>query len=165
MATKLTPNVDLMIETLKQNSSARFSKADFQGLVYAILADKDFKTKKYVLKNAELVEEDVSINEAMRKFMDKLLKHAGMSDSNERANVIDTFDFGSRDVEWISDAVDEAMYQYIECGKNMRIFRDKMVMLAFKKFQRSGKYEGKLTFRKSVVDRQAVLLKKQKKAD
>ena len=111
MANKVEANVAKMVEELKKNPSARFSKSDFQGLVYAILADKDFDTKKYVIKNDEMVEVHSSMNAAMAKFMDKLLKHAQMSDSTERARVIESFEFGPRDIEWIADAVDEAMYQ------------------------------------------------------
>ena len=110
MANKVEANVAKMVEELKKNPSARFSKSDFQGLVYAILADKDFDTKKYVIKNDEMVEVHSSMNAAMAKFMDKLLKHAQMSDSTERARVIESFEFGPRDIEWIADAVDEAMY-------------------------------------------------------
>lgn len=161
MANKVEANVAKMIEELKKNPSARFSKSDFQALVYAVLADKDFDTKKYVIKNDEIIEQHTSLNDAMKKFMDKLLKHAQMTDSAERAAVIDSFEFGPRDVEWITDAVDEAMYQYSECGKNMRMFRDKMLQLSVKKMVRSGKSAGKITYKKSVVDR-AVALKKRK---
>ena len=161
MANKVEANVAKMVEELKKNPSARFSKSDFQALVYAVLADKDFDTKKYVIKNDEIIEQHTSLNDAMKKFMDKLLKHAQMTDSAERAAVIDSFEFGPRDVEWITDAVDEAMYQYSECGKNMRMFRDKMLQLSAKKMVRSGKSAGKITYKKSVVDR-AVALKKRK---
>ena len=157
MANKVEANVAKMVEELKKNPSARFSKSDFQGLVYAILADKDFDTKKYVIKNDEMVEVHSSMNAAMAKFMDKLLKHAQMSDSTERARVIESFEFGPRDIEWIADAVDEAMYQYSECGKNMRMFRDKMLQLSVKKMVRSGKSAGKITYKKSVVDRALAL--------
>ena len=160
MANKVEANVAKMVEELKKNPSARFSKSDFQGLVYAILADKDFDTKKYVIKNDEMVEVHSSMNAAMAKFMDKLLKHAQMSDSTERARVIESFEFGPRDIEWIADAVDEAMYQYSECGKNMRMFRDKMLQLAVKKMVRSGKSAGKITYKKSVVDRALALQKR-----
>lgn len=162
MATKITPSVTLMVEELKQNPSARFSKADFQGLIYAILADKEFKAKKFVLKNDALVEDDCDINGAMCKFMDKLLKHAGMTDPAERTAIVDSFEFGVRDIEWVADAVDEAMYQYSECGKNMRMFRDKMLQLSIKKITRSGKYEGSISYKKTVVDR-ALALQKRKK--
>ena len=161
MANKVEANVAKMVEELKKNPSARFSKSDFQALVYAVLADKDFDTKKYVIKNDEFIEQHTSLNDAMKKFMDKLLKHAQMTDSAERAAVIDSFEFGPRDVEWITDAVDEAMYQYSECGKNMRMFRDKMLQLSVKKMVRYGKSAGKITYKKSVVDR-AVALKKRK---
>ena len=160
MANKVEANVAKMVEELKKNPSARFSKSDFQGLVYAILADKDFDTKKYVIKNDEMVEVHSSMNAAMAKFMDKLLKHAQMSDSTERARVIVSFEFGPRDIEWIADAVDEAMYQYSECGKNMRMFRDKMLQLSVKKMVRSGKSAGKITYKKSVVDRALALQKR-----
>ena len=160
MANKVEANVAKMVEELKKNPSARFSKSDFQGLVYAILADKDFDTKKYVIKNDEMVEVHSSMNAAMAKFMDKLLKHAQMSDSTERARVIESFEFGPRDIEWIADAVDEAMYQYSECGKNMRMFRDKMLQLSVKKMVRSGKSAGKITYKNSVVDRALALQKR-----
>ena len=160
MANKVEANVAKMVEELKKNPSARFSKSDFQGLVYAILADKDFDTKKYVIKNDEMVEVHSSMNAAMAKFMDKLLKHAQMSDSTERARVIESFEFGPRDIEWIADAVDEAMYQYSECGKNMRMFRDKMLQLSVKKMVRSGKSAGKITYKKYVVDRALALQKR-----
>ena len=160
MANKVEANVAKMVEELKKNPSARFSKSDFQGLVYAILADKDFDTKKYVIKNDEMVAVHSSMNAAMAKFMDKLLKHAQMSDSTERARVIESFEFGPRDIEWIADAVDEAMYQYSEYGKNMRMFRDKMLQLSVKKMVRSGKSAGKITYKKSVVDRALALQKR-----
>ena len=160
---KVTPSVKLMVEELKQNPSARFSKADFQGLIYAVLADKDFKAKKFVLKNDALVEEDNDIGAAMHKFMDKLLKHAGMSDPAERTAVIESFEYGVRDIEWVADAVDEAMYQYCECNKIMRMFRDKMLQLSVKKMVRSGKWEGQLTFKKTVVDRALALQKRKEK--
>lgn len=159
-------SVTAMIEELKKNPSSRFSKSDFQMLVYGILADPDFKAKKWLLKNDQLVEEDVDTGAGLKKFMDKLLKHAGVSKDNERAAIIESFEFGSRDVEWVSEAVDEAMYIYTECGKNMRVFRDKMLNLSIKKMVRSGKFDGKVTYKKSVVDRALALQKRMtKKAD
>ncbi|MCM1235096.1 MAG: hypothetical protein NC489_33775 [Ruminococcus flavefaciens] len=156
-------NVDAIIEDLKKNPSSRFSKSDFQALVYAVLADKEFKAKKWLLKNDQLVEDSADIEGGLRKFMDKLLKHAGMTKDSERAAIIDSFEFGARDVEWVSDAVDEAMYIYTECGKNMRIFRDKMLNLSIRKMTRSGKYDGKVTYKKSVVDRALALEKRRAK--
>ena len=66
-------------------------------------------------------------------------------------------------MEWVSDAVDEAMFIYTECGKNLRIFRDKMLNLSVKKMTRSGKYNGKVTYKKAVVDRMLALQKRQSK--
>lgn len=154
--------VENIVEEIKNNPSKRFSKADFQVLVYGVLADSDFKGKKYLLRNQQLLEEEVSYNQGLKKFLDKLLKHAGMTDSTERAQVIETFEYYPKDLEWVSDAVDEAMFIYSECDKNMRIFRDKMLQLTVKKIVRSGKYDGKISYKKQVVDRSAMLDKKKK---
>ena len=156
-------SVDEIVKELKSNPSSRFSKSDFQTLVFAILSDKNFKAKKYVLRNDEMVEDEADINQAMLKFLDKLLKHTGISNPNQRAEILDTFEYGSRDLEWVSDAVDEATAIYTDCGKNMRMFRDKMLQLTIKKITRTGKYDGKITYKKSVLDRAAALSKRQKK--
>ena len=158
-------SVDAFVKDLKDNPSSRFSKADFQMLVYAILSDKNFNAKKYLSRGEELFEQDYCISNGMAKFMDKLLKHAGFDNSNERSNIIESFEFGARDVEWVSDAVDEAMHQYSECGKNMRMFRDKMLQLTIKKIQRSGKYEGKTTYKKMVLDRALAMKKRQREKE
>lgn len=160
MSKQIDKSVKSVVEALKQNPSARFSKTDFQMLIYAILSDRDFKSKKYLIRADEMIEEDGDIGGAMLHFLDKLLKHAGMSKPEERQQVLDTFEYGARDVEWIADAVDEAMWIYTENGKNMRMFREKMVQLTVKKMVRSGKYEGKITYKKTVVDRQLALQKK-----
>ena len=143
----------------------RISKTDYyKEIASAVNKRSTCLRRRYgcvIVKNDEIIEQHTSLNDAMKKFMDKLLKHAQMTDSAERAAVIDSFEFGPRDVEWITDAVDEAMYQYSECGKNMRMFRDKMLQLSVKKMVRSGKSAGKITYKKSVVDR-AVALKKRK---
>lgn len=154
-------SVNAFVEELKKNPSNRFSKADFQMLVYAILSDRDFNAKKYLSRGDQLLEDEYSISGSMLKFMDKLLKHAGFDSSVERSNIIDSFEFGARDIEWVIDAVDEAMYQYSECGKNMRMFRDKMLQLTIKKITRSGKYAGKTTYKKVVVDRALAIQKRQ----
>lgn len=155
MSNKTNANVSVasLIEELKSNPSSRFSKSDFQTLVFGVLSDKGFKAKKYLLKNGEMVEEEVEFGSAMKKFLDKLLKHAGMPDATERAAVIESFEYTPKDVEWITDCVDEAMYLYTECDKNMRMFRDKMLQLTIRKMKRSGTHEGKITYKKSVVDR------------
>lgn len=149
----LEKSVDAIIERLSEDANARFSKSDFQGLVYAILSDQDFKAKKYLLRSDCISEVEYSISDGMRRFLDKLLKHAGMTDASERSKVIESFEYGPRDIEWVTDAVDEAMYQYVECGKSMRIFREKMRQLAVRRMVRTGIHAGKVTFKKSVIDR------------
>lgn len=152
--------VDSIIEDLTANESKRFSKADFQTLVYGVLSDKNFKAKKFLIKNDEIVTEEYSINTGMNKFLDKLLKHAGMSDAGERAAIIETFEYSPKDTEWVMDAVDEAMYIYTDCDKNMRMFRDKMLQLTIKKMVRTGKFDGQVTYKKMVADRAKSLQKK-----
>ena len=149
-----------IVEDLKSNPSKRFSKSDYQTLVYAICADKDFKVKKYVLRGDKTSEEEYDVNAAMSKLFDKLLKHAGMSNAVERQAVVDSFSFNAKDVEWVAEAVDEAMFIYSECDKNLRIFRDRMLQLTIRKIVRSGKYAGKTTYKKMVLDRTADILGK-----
>lgn len=160
MAKSIEANVEKIIAEIKKGESARFSKNDFQVLVYGILADKDFKAKKYLLKKDGLTEETVSYNEQMAKFLDKLLKHAGISEAAERERIISDFEYNPKDMEWIVDCVDEAMYLYTECDKNMRLFRDKMMQLTIRKIKRTGKHDGKITYKKSVLDRMAKMNKK-----
>lgn len=142
-----------LVDELQKNPSTRFSKQDFQTLVFGVLSDKDFNAKRYLLRGTELIENDADINGGMVKFLDKLLKHAGMVDPGERSKIIDSFEFSPKDVDWVTDAVDEAMSIYTECGKNMRMFRDKMLQLTIQKMTRSGKYDGKFTYKKKVIDR------------
>lgn len=153
-------NVAEIVEELKKNPSSRFSKSDFQALVYGVLCDKEFKAKKFLLRNDAIQEEEVSLGAGLTKFLDKLLKHAGMTDASERAQIIDSFEFGTRDIEWVTDAVDEAMCIYTDCGKNMRMFREKMLQLTIKKMVRTGKFDGRITYKKTVVDRALAIQKK-----
>ena len=156
---------DLVKKLTKEGADGvkRFSKSDYRDLVFAVLADEDFKAKKYLLRKDEIVEEEVSYNAAMRKFLDKLLRHAGLSDPSERQNVLDTFEYSPKDIEWVCDAVDEAMTLYVDSGKSMKVFRAKMHILGYSKMIRSGKHAGKYGYKKTVVDRAADLAKKKKK--
>ena len=60
---------------------------------------------------------------------------------------------------WSIDCVDEAMAIYTDCGKNMRMFRDKMLQLTIRKIKRTGAHEGKWTYKKTVMDRMAKMKK------
>ena len=51
---KLDVRVDEFVEKLKKDPSSRFSKGDFQMLVYAVLSDETFKAKKYLLHNSDI---------------------------------------------------------------------------------------------------------------
>ena len=68
MAKTIEANVEKIVEEIRNGESARFSKTDFQILVYGILADKNFKAKKYLLKKDGIQEEETSYYEAIRKF-------------------------------------------------------------------------------------------------
>lgn len=153
--------VNAIVEELKIDGTTRFSKADFQSLVFAVLSDKTFDAKRYFINNDELVEDPTNVSAGFYKFMDKLLKHAGVSSASERESIIETFEYTPRDVEWVADCVDEAMWLYAEAGKNMRLFRGKAVQLSIRKMERSGKYGKRLTYKKSIMDR-ALALKKRK---
>lgn len=161
---KVSSLVNKVLEDLKKNESSRFSKGDFQALVYAVLQDPSYKLEKFVIKGDEIVKSESSVNAEMRKFLDKLLKHAGMSKPEERESVIDSFAYGVNDISWVTDAVDEAMWLYSESGKNLRIFRDKLRQLSVKKIVRTGKAEGKIGYKKSVTDKEAALNARKLKA-
>jgi len=148
-----------MLSELEQDPGTAFSRTKYQALVYAILSDPDFKAKKILLRHGELVEVDHSIHDRFVRFLDKFLKHAGVTDRSERRELIESFEMTPRDTEWFTDAVDEAIYQYMECGKNMRLFQDRMLRLTIKKIRRTGSHEGEVSYKKSVVDRRKRLQK------
>lgn len=154
-----------IVADIKANESTRFSKGDFQTLVYGVLSDKDFNAEKWVQNGDELVSETYVINNDLRKFLGKVLKHAGISDAVQRDHVIDTLEYSPRDIGFVIDAVEEAMYQYTEAGKNLTIFREKMLRMSIKKITRTGKYDGQITYKKAVVDRKAALARRKSKAN
>lgn len=148
-----------MLKQLSEEPGTAFSRGKYQALVYAILSDPDFKSKKVFLRKGELVENDHSIHDRFIRFLDKFLKHAGVTERSERTQIIESFEMTPKDTEWFTDAVDEAIYQYMECGKNMRLFQDRMLRLTIKKIRRTGSHEGEVSYKKSVVDRRKRLQK------
>ena len=48
---------------------------------------------------------------------------------------------------------------HTDCGKNMRMFRDKMLQLTIRKIKRTGAHEGKWTYKKTVMDRMSKMKK------
>ncbi len=164
MKQKVQLTVNELVEKIKNNGSAKFSKADFQLMVYAIVSDKEFKAKKFFIRANELVEEEGSIAAAMDEFLNQFLKHVGISSEDERAGIIDSFEISPKMVDFMRDLVEEATYQYLESGKSMKLFKEKKLQLTLKKIIRTGKYEGQQTFKKSVVDKEVQVIKLQKKA-
>lgn len=152
-------NVMEMLRELSEDPSTMYSRTKYQALVYGILADPDFKAKKILMHHGELVEVDYSIHEKFIRFLDKFLKHAGVTERSERMQIIESFEMTPKDTEWFTDAVDEAIYQYMECGKNMRLFQDRMLRLTIKKIRRTGSHKGEVSYKKSVVDRRKRLQK------
>lgn len=143
-----------VVEKLKGSGNARFSQDDYKTLAYAVLSDKEFKAKKYLFKNDEL-EADVSYVEEMGKFLDKLLKHAGIMDKTERESVISSFEFTANDVEWVTEVSDTINHIYLDCGKSLRMFRKELSQLTIKRIKRTGKYEGRDGYKKTINDRTA----------
>ena len=160
-------NIDAveMLRELTNEPGSAYSRGRYQQLVYAILSDPEYKAKKLLLRKGELIEADYSIHEKFVRFLDKFLKHAGVTDREERKQIIETFEMTPKDTEWFTDCIDEAIYQYIESGKNMRLFQDRMLRLTIKKIKRTGKHEGEVTYKKSVVDRSKRLQKEKQKGE
>lgn len=148
-----------LVNSMKNSKSTKFSKGDFEALAHAILSDDTFKAKRLIFKAGEMITEEKDIRGAMKLFLEKLLKHAGMKNEDERKQIVDTFKFTEKDIKFVTDTVEEAMYMYVESGKNMRMFRDKALQLAIKKIPRTGKYEGRKTFKKSVKDMEFEMIK------
>lgn len=146
--------MDMIAEDVAEKHTTRFSKAEFEALFYAVISDPDFNVKKYLLRNKKLVESYYSVNHSMKKFMKKLLNHAGIEDEKQVNMIIKSFDYNTSDIRFMTDAVDEAMFLYLESGKCMHIFRDKLNRLALKKVKKaSGKYAGKPTYRRTLICR------------
>lgn len=146
-----------VISDINNNDSKRFSKGDFQLLVYAVLSDPDFKMEKWIMSGGDLVKIEDSVNEKMKKFLHKILKHAGVTDTTQRDALIESFEFEPRDIDFVIDAVQEAMWQYSEADKPIWVFQDKMRRLALKRIKRTGKFEGQISYKKSVSDRQKAI--------
>ena len=62
-----------VVADINNNDSKRFSKGDFQLLVYAVLSDPDFKMEKWIMSGGDLVKIEDSVNEKMKKFLHKIL--------------------------------------------------------------------------------------------
>ncbi len=146
--------LEMISEDIAEKHSTRFSKTEFEALFYAVLSDPAFNVKKWLLRNKKLVESHYSVNKSMKKFMKKLLIHAGIDDEKQLNMIIETFEYKASDARFMLEAVDEAMFLYLESGKCMHIFRDKLNRLALKKSKKaSGKYAGKLTYRRTLIAR------------
>lgn len=164
MNQKVQVTVDELLKKITENGSKKFSKADYQLLTYAIISDKTFKTKKFFIKANELVEESGSVAESMDAFLNQFLKHVGIGSEEERQSIIDSFEFSPKMVDFMQDLIEEAMHQYLEAGKSLKIFKDKKLQLTLKKIVRTGKYEGQKTYKKSVVDKDLQVIRLQQKA-
>ena len=136
--------------------STRFSRDEFEELFYHVLSDPTFKARKWIIKGRKLLETQTNFNEKFNKLLGKLLQHAGIDDPKQIKHILSTFAYTEKDVAFLIDAVEEAIYQYTECGKSMHLFRHKLHRLAIKKAKRSGgKHAGELTYRRTVVNRGA----------
>ena len=164
MDKNVAAKVEELVEKIRNNGSAKFSNGDFKTLVHAVVSDHDFKAKKFFIKADQIVEEEHCIADAMDKFMDKFLKHVGLASEEERKSIISSFEYSSKDTEFMFDLIEEAMSQYIDTGKGMKLFRNKKLELTLKRKDRTGKYDGQVTFNKTVVNKDMKVIKLQAKA-
>ena len=155
-----------VLAKINSNKSARFSRSEYMELVYALIQDDTHTFKKFALKGDQITEDGESLSAAARKFFTKLLKHAGLKTEEEINSVLDTFEYSPKDVEWISDLVDEAVRIYTDSGKSVVLMKDALRRLTLKKVERTGKFNGQITYRRTVKDLPRAAEKaKSKKAD
>lgn len=141
-----------VVAKINSNKSTRFSRGEYAELIYALIQDDTHVFEKFVLKGAEITKDDKSLSDDAKKFFRKLLKHAGLKTDEEISAVIDTFEYSPKDVEWISDIVDEAVRIYTECGKSVVMMKDSLRRLTLKKVTRTGKFDGQITYHRTVKD-------------
>lgn len=141
-----------VVAKLKANKSTRFSTSEYRELIYALIKDDTHTAKKFALKGTEIIEEDFSISADARKFFKKLLKHAGLKSDDEINQIIDTFEYSPNDLAFIADCVDEAIHIYTDLGKTVKLMKDGMSRVSIKRVERSGKYAGEITYRRSIQD-------------
>lgn len=141
-----------VVAKIKANKSTRFSKSEYSELIYALILDDTHTFEKFALKGTEISKDNASLTEGARKFFKKLLKHAGLKSDEEINAVLDSFEFSPKDVEWIAEVVDEAIRIYTDAGKSVTVMKDAMRKLSLKKVQRTGKYDGQITYKRSVKD-------------
>lgn len=155
-----------VVAKINSNKSARFSRGEYTELIYALIQDDSHTFKKFALKGDQITEDGETLSRSARKFFSKLLKHAGLKTEEEINSVLDTFEYSPKDVEWISDIVDEAIRIYTDSGKSVVVMKDALRRLTLKKVERTGKFNGQITYRRTVKDLPRAAEKaKNKKAD
>lgn len=155
-----------VVAKIQSNKSARFSRGEYMELIYALIQDDTHTFKKFALKGDQITEDGETLSASARKFFSKLLKHAGLKTEEEINSVLDTFEYSPKDVEWISDIVDEAIRIYTDSGKSVVVMKDALRRLTLKKVERTGKFNGQITYRRTVKDLPRAAEKaKSKKAD
>lgn len=141
-----------VIAKLKANNSSRFSKSEYTELIYALINDNEHVFEKFALKGGEITKDGESLCKSARKFFTKMLKHAGVKTEDEINAILDTFEYSPKDLEWISEIVDEATRIYTESGKSVMLMKDSIRKVTLRKVERTGKYAGEITYRRGVKD-------------
>lgn len=154
------PLVKDLVNEFKESKSKRFKTKEFELLFYAVLTDKSHMVKKlaYDYKNCtkDASEENLSI--LMDNFLDIAYKHAGIG-ADERKALIETFEYKPKDVNFLIRALEEAESLQVESGKALRKWAEKEIGLMVQKYERKGKYEGQIGYKRKIEDREDKLAK------
>lgn len=125
----------VMVEEPSKNR--KYNEKQFKNLIAAILTDKDYVTSdkfqditKKFIKNPQ---------KKLGSFLSKLLRHAGIKSDDERQAIIDTFEASVKDFDFVFEAVDEAMEQYLRAEKTVRFMADKPMTLSLSIHEVEGK--------------------------
>lgn len=153
-----------VVAKIKAGKSTRFSEAEYRELIYALICDNEHTFEQFALKGGEITKDEKNLSKEARKFFSKMLKHAGLKSEEEIEAVLDTFEFSPKDLEWVSDIVDEAVRIYTDCGKSVSMMKKSIRSLSLKKVERSGKYAGQVTYQRKVRDLNKIKDKSKAKA-
>lgn len=158
MAKVKKDEVQVLVKDLVNEFSAsdnkRFKAKELQMLFYAVLTDETHVAKKVVhdMKKLEKRVEEVNYAKQIKKFIETLFVSQGMK-PEEAAKAADEYKIKSKDIAVFGEAWEEAQVQYFETGKAVKIWANNSLELLIKKYQRTGKYEGKTGYQRKVIDK------------
>jgi hypothetical protein len=158
------PNAKVIVKDLvqeyKDSGSKRFKLKEFELLFYAVLTDDTHLAKKlsYDYKQCIKTESEVSYKKLMDEFLDLAYKHAGHG-AKEREDLIASYVYKPKDINFLLGALEEAESLQVESGKALKKWAEKEIGLMVQKYTKTGKYEGMTGYKKKIEDREAKLAK------